>query len=258
MGQVENGDIPTQRAACQEFAVSKGWEVIEEFVEKGVSGFKISAYDREAMQKIKNDAVMQKFDILLVFMFDRLGRRDNETSFVVQWFIRNGIEVWSVKEGEQRIESHVDKLLNYIRYWQAQGESENTSIRVKAAHAQLTRNGHFRVGTVPFGYRLEHKGRVNKRGIPVGDYVIDEQETVAIRLMFDRYVNHGYGTQRLCSYLAELGLTPRVGGRFVNTTINNMLKRSLYIGILSTGGVQSDFIPELQIVSQAIFDRARR
>lgn len=26
---------------------------------------------------------MKKFDILLVFMFDRLGRKENETSFVV-------------------------------------------------------------------------------------------------------------------------------------------------------------------------------
>lgn len=28
----------------------------------------------------------QRFDVLLVFMFDRLGRRDDETPFVVEWF----------------------------------------------------------------------------------------------------------------------------------------------------------------------------
>jgi len=32
--------------------------------------------------------------------------------------------VWSVKEGEQRFDHHVDKLTNYIRYWQASGESK--------------------------------------------------------------------------------------------------------------------------------------
>ena len=31
-------------------------------------------------------------------MFDRLGRRDDETPFVLRWFAENGIEIWSVKE----------------------------------------------------------------------------------------------------------------------------------------------------------------
>ena len=62
-------------------------------------------------------------------MFDRIGRIDDETPFVVEWFVRQGIRVWSVNEGEQRFESHVDKLMNYIRFWQASGESEKTSLR---------------------------------------------------------------------------------------------------------------------------------
>ena len=47
------------------------------------------------------------------------GTRDDETPFVVQWFVKHNIEVWSVKEGQQRFDSHVDKRMNYIRYWQA-------------------------------------------------------------------------------------------------------------------------------------------
>lgn len=27
--------------------------------------------------------------------------------FVVEWFIKHGIEVWSVNEGEQRMDNHV-------------------------------------------------------------------------------------------------------------------------------------------------------
>jgi len=52
-------------------------------------------------------------------------------------------------------------------------------------------------------------------------------------------------------------MTTREGGRFTNTTIQNIIKRPIYIGILSSGGVQSGVIPELQIVSQDMFDRAR-
>ncbi|MCI8351964.1 MAG: recombinase family protein, partial [Oscillospiraceae bacterium] len=50
----------------------------------------------------------KKFDILLVFMFDRLGRKADETPFVVEWFVKQGIKVWSVNEGEQRFESHTE------------------------------------------------------------------------------------------------------------------------------------------------------
>lgn len=139
---MEKDDIPMQKQACREFAERQGWEVVKEFYEKGVSGFKISSKDRDAILEIQRETALGNFDILLVFMFDRLGRRDDETPFVVQWFIENGIAVWSVNEGEQRLDNHVDKLLNYIRYWQASGESIKTSVRVKAGIAQIVGEGH--------------------------------------------------------------------------------------------------------------------
>ena len=96
LGQVEKDDIPMQRQACHAFAEKQGWQIIAEFSEKGVSGFKQSAEQREALVAIKQAAILKKFDVLLVFMFDRLGRRDDETPFVVEWFVKNGIAVWSV------------------------------------------------------------------------------------------------------------------------------------------------------------------
>ena len=250
-------DIPMQKRACEEFCDKMGWEIVDSRAEKGVSGYKVSANDRDAIIDIREAALKKQFDVLLVYMFDRLGRKEDETPFIVQWFVNNGIEVWSTVEGQQKIEQHVDKLLNYIRFWQAQGESEKTSVRVKTAHAQVTKDGHFRGGTVPFGYRLEHKGRINKKGIPLGDLVIAEREAAVVRTIFDRYVNHGYGTLRICGYLAENGMEKREGGRFTNTTIQNILKRPIYIGILSSGGVQSEIIPDLQIISPDVFNRAQ-
>lgn len=99
-----------------------------------------------------------KFDILLVFMFDRLGRRDDETPFVVEWFVKNGIEVWSAMEGQQRFDNHVDKLLNYIRYWQASGESIKTSMRVKTRMEQLTQEGHYTGGGSPTATGWSNRG----------------------------------------------------------------------------------------------------
>ena len=73
-----------QKQVCRDFAKKQGWVVIKEFSEKGISGYKVSAKDRDAIQEIQHDAALGKFDILLVFMFDRLGRRDDETPFIRQ------------------------------------------------------------------------------------------------------------------------------------------------------------------------------
>lgn len=258
MGQVEKDDIPMQKQVCREFCNrQEGWEIVREFSEKGISGFKVSAKDRDAIQELQRMALNGEFDILLVFMFDRLGRRDDETPFVVEWFVQNGIEVWSTMEGQQRFDTHVDKLLNYIRYWQASGESIKTSIRTKTRMEQLTQEGHFTGGSVPYGYRLEQKGRTNKRNKEVGDLAVEQDEAEVVKLIFHKYVNEGYGAQRLCRYLAEQGIRNREGRNIATTSINRMIKNTIYTGVIHNGNSQSEVIPELQIIDQETFDRAQ-
>lgn len=259
LGQVEKDDIPMQKEACWEFVRQHpGWEIVKEFSEKGVSGFKVSAKDRDAIQEIQRDALQNKFDILLVFMFDRLGRREDETPFVVEWFVKNGVEVWSAKEGQQRFDTHVDKLLNYIRYWQASGESIKTSVRTKTRMEQMTQEGHFTGGGVPFGYRLEHKGRTNKQNQDVGDLVVDPDEAEIVKLIFQKYLCEGYGAQRLCRYLAEQGITNRKGRNIPTTSINRIIKNPIYTGVIRNGDSQSEVLPELQIIDAETYERAQQ
>lgn len=56
--------------------------------------------------------------ILLVFMYDRLGRNLNETPFIAEWFTKKGIHVWSVYEGEIIDGVDAERMLDYIRFWQ--------------------------------------------------------------------------------------------------------------------------------------------
>ncbi len=123
-------DIPMQKNACRAYAKTHpDWVIIDEREELGISGSKVSAKNRDEVIGLQESAKKGEFDVLLVFMFDRIGRIDDETPHIVEWFIRQGIEVWSVKEGEQKLESHSDKLINYIRYWQAAGESQKLSMQ---------------------------------------------------------------------------------------------------------------------------------
>ena len=259
LGQVEKDDIPMQKQNCREFVQQQtGWEIVKEFSEKGVSGFKVSAKDRDAIQEIQRDALQNRFDVLLVFMFDRLGRREDETPFVVEWFVKNGIEVWSAKEGQQRFDTHVDKLLNYIRYWRASGESIKTSVRTKTRMEQLTQEGYFTGGGVPFGYRLEHQGRTNKRNQDVGDLVVEPDEAEIVKLIFQKYPYEGYGAQRLCRYLAEQGITNRKGRNIPTTTINRIIKNPIYTGVIRNGESQSEVLTDLQIIDVETFEKAQQ
>lgn len=258
VGQVDKNDIPMQKQCCREFIdCHNDWELTKEVYEKGVSGFKKSAKERDAIQEIQQYAIEGQFDVLLVYMFDRLGRRDDETPFVVEWFVEQGIEVWSVIEGQQRFDNHVDKLLNYIRYWQASGESIKTSLRVKTRLEQLTEKGYYTGGSVPYGYRIEKLGRTNKRNQDVYDLVIDEDAAQIVRLIFYKYVNEGCGAQRISRYLMEMNIRKVDGSDFPNTSIISMLKRPIYKGVVKNGNAESAIIPELQIVDEATFERAQ-
>ena len=90
-GQVDHDDIPMQKIDCRKFAQKQGWRVVKEVAEKGVSGSKVSASKRDAIQQLKEEAANGEFDILLVYMFDRLGRIESETPFVLEWFVQHGI-----------------------------------------------------------------------------------------------------------------------------------------------------------------------
>ena len=250
-------DIPMQRKACHRFADKMGWTIVHEEQEDGVSGHKIRAENRDKIQAIKELARKGKFDILLVFMFDRIGRIADETPFVVEWFVKNGIQVWSTQEGEQRFDNHIDKLLNYIRFWQADGESEKTSIRTRTSLGQMVEEGHYKGGSAALGYELVKSGRLNKRKHELYDLKINEEDAAIVRLIFDKYTKEGIGIQRLANFLNNGGYANPTGNRWSYNTIRNVLHNPTYTGYLRSGDSRSPFIPELQIISQEQFDRAQ-
>ena len=253
-GQVDPQDeIPMQRRECLDFISRQPeWKFTGELMEKGVSGYKISASKRDAIQEIRSKAERREFDILLVFMFDRLGRREDETPFLVQWFVEHGIEVWSTREGQQRIENRADKLINYIRYWQAGGESEKTSIRVKAAHSQMTADGIWRGGTCPYGYKLVHKGRIGKKNRPLYDLEIDEKTGPIIQEIFNLAGKHDCGAWQICNHLNKK--YPDDKKVWTRPTVMTILKNIVYTGRMHMNDVVSEPIEDLRLISDAEFE----
>jgi len=260
--QLDENDIPMQERACRNFVAQRSdWKLVKEYYERGVSGFKVSANKRDAIQQAKEDAEKKIFDVLLVFMFDRLGRRDDETPFVVEWFINQGIEVWSVIEGQQKIEQHTDRLINYLRFWQSSGESRKTSERVNEKHRQMVEDGIFRGGGIPYGYKTVESGKVNKRKKPLLKLVIDEEEAEVVKLIYSLALNEGYGQLRIAKYLNEQGILTRNEKKWGAPTINVILKNPIYKGVMKyeqgEKSVYSKPIPELQIINETSWDKVQ-
>ena len=250
-------DIPMQRRECHRFCEKMGWTIVHEEQEDGVSGHKVRAENRDKLQIIKERAKQGKFDILLVFMFDRIGRIADETPFVVEWFVKNGIRVWSTQEGEQRFDNHTDKLTNYIRFWQADGESEKTSIRTKTALGQLVEEGGFKGGNAPYGYDLVKSGRLNKRKHELFMLAVNEAEAPVVRIIFEKYVQEGFGAQRIASYLNDLGYRARTGKPWHHATIRGILCNLTYTGVLRCGESRSEVLPQLQIIEPELYEAAQ-
>ena len=248
-------DIPMQRIACHDFSERQdGWVIVKEFLEKGISGFKVSANDRDVIIELKEAALNKEFDVLLVYMFDRLGRIDSETPFVLEWFVNQGIEVWSSQEGQQKLEDQTDKLMNYIRFWQANGESRKTSMRLKTSTAQRVAAGLYRGGPVLYGHRAVHKGRLNKKGQPVKDLEIDPQAAEVIIDMCNKTLYEGYGSHRLENYLDQKGIRKSNGKRITSAAILRILRNPLLVGYYSAGDTVSEKIPELAILDEDKFN----
>lgn len=255
-GQVDQNDIPMQKIECRKFCVQHGWRVVLEKAEKGVSGSKVSAAKRDAIQELKAEAEQGNLDILLVFMFDRLGRIESETPYVVEWFVKHGVEVWSTREGQQTISSHTDKLINYIRFWQAAGESEKIAERVATRIQQLNSSGHYSGGTVPYGYRAVHKGRVNKKGHPVKDLEINPDEAPIVQELFERTAYEGQSSYALAEMMTSRGLRTHSGAKFTAVHIQRILRHEGYTGYIITRSARSQHIPELEIISDTLFKKA--
>lgn len=255
-GQVDHDDIPMQKIECRKFCAQHGWRVVLEKAEKGVSGSKISATKRDAIQELKAEAEKGNIDTLLVFLFDRLGRIESETPYVVEWFVKHGVEVWSTREGQQKIDSHTDKLINYIRFWQAAGESEKIAERVATRIQQLNSSGHYSGGTVAYGYRAVHKGRVNKKGQPVKDLEVAPEEAAIVQELFELAAFEGKSAYAMAEMLNNRGLRTHSGAKFTPVHILRILRHEGYLGYIVTRSVKSQHLPELEIISPELFQKA--
>lgn len=248
-----DNDLPLQEIACRQFAERKGWNIVHEYYERGVSGFKKTAAKRDVLQEAIEGARTKQYDILLVFMYDRLGRKDEETPFILHDLVNMGVRIWSVSEGEQRFDGHVDKLTTYIRYWQASGESEKTSQRVKERRRQMAEAGVWGGGNAPYGYHLVHKGRIGAKNRLLYDMEIDSIQAPVVKEIFRLTLEDNWGANRISNHLNET-VTGLGYKKWSRVTVSCLLKNIAYTGRMKVNEIIGEPDEMLRIISDEQFD----
>lgn len=269
-------DLPLQENAVREF-ISKhpGWEWCPEFeyFERGVSGYSVPLAQREVLNQLIRDAKAGKFQVLVVFMYDRLGRQSYAIPALVSELTKIGIEMWSVKDGEIKCDSHIEEVVNFLRGWQAEGESIKTSVRVTEKHTQMVKDGEI-VTCVPYGYKFELTGEVNKKGKALRRVVIVPEEAEVVQEVFKLCCKNGWGSLRIANELNRRNIPTRKNSKWQAVTIANMLQNTFYKGYPaihktfydgkkgkrppSTWLISDDCREDLIIISAEIFDKVQK
>src|SRR5580692_11220091 len=84
--------IEELRAYC----IRRQWEIVEEFIDSGVSGSKES---RPALNRLLADAKRRRFDVVLVYRYDRFARSLRQLVNALAEFDALGIHFVSLHEG---------------------------------------------------------------------------------------------------------------------------------------------------------------
>ena len=159
--RVSNTDQSTdsQLLDLRRYIKERNWHVFREYCDNGMSGTKDS---RPALNELMNDAKKRRFDVVLVWRFDRFARSTKHLILALEEFRNLGIDFVSYQENidtSSPLGSAIFTIISAV----AQLERDVIAERVKAGLRRAKENGK-RLGRpraeVPKGeiYRLHSHG----------------------------------------------------------------------------------------------------
>jgi DNA invertase Pin-like site-specific DNA recombinase len=93
---MNNGQNPEmQLRELREYSERRGWEIVSEYIDNGVSGAKDS---RPELNRLMTDAYKRRFDAVVCWKFDRFARSVSHLLRALETFKSLGIEFCSFSE----------------------------------------------------------------------------------------------------------------------------------------------------------------
>jgi DNA invertase Pin-like site-specific DNA recombinase len=115
--------VENQRLAIEQYCKLQNWKVVKIYEDVGVSG----AQDRrEGLDGLKTDVSLNRFDVVIVWKFDRLARSTAHLLEVLSLLQRYGVDFVSVTEAVDSSTAAGKMVLTFLG---AIGEFERSLIR---------------------------------------------------------------------------------------------------------------------------------
>ena len=241
--QAERGTIENQIEFAAKYCDLHQLEVVEWYKDDGITGT-IPLEQRPEGKRLLEDAKKKKFDLLLIYRLDRLGRSARIILNAVYELEQHGVKIRSMTEPFDTGDPNGRFLLTVLA-GVADLERETILERMWHGANRAARAGKWLGGIVPYGYRVNEEGylEINEDPLPG----MDMSEADVVQLIYRLIADQGYSTIKVADYLNALGVPPsytkdgrqiKRGKRKVNTAgiwrpgrIRNMVVNTTYKGI---------------------------
>ncbi len=127
----------SQLLDLRRYVSERGWNIFTEYVDEGISGTKDS---RPALNDLMNDARKRRFDVVLVWRFDRFARSTKHLILALEEFRNLGIDFVSYQENidtSSPLGSAIFTIISAV----AQLERDIIAERVKAGLRRAKEDG---------------------------------------------------------------------------------------------------------------------
>lgn len=235
--------VTRQVELARAFATEKKWDVIEEYIDDGVSGVASAKLVRRAAMLAA--AAEGKFSVLIIRDLDRLSRNDEELPSLVYSLRDSGVEVWSYAD-RNRVDTRtaMSRGMLTMKATFAAAEREAAQERTREALRRKAAAGHVAGGRV-LGYDNVRQGD----GGPVVR-VVNEAEAAIVRRIFEMAAE-GKGLLKIARALNEAHVKNPTGqdrskstkrsDEWANTGIRAVLQRRLYLGEVVYGRRRNEY-----------------
>ena len=230
--QAENDlSIPDQRRQAKAYCASRGWEIVADYVEPGLS----ATDDRRPEFQRMIDAATTKppaFDVILVHSFSRFFRDQFQLEFYVRRLAKAGVRLVSITQelGDDPMSNMIRQIMALFDEYQSKENAKHTLRAMK----ENARQGFWNGALPPIGYRIveasEQRGHRTKKTLE-----IDPVQAETVRLIF-RLAREGSGSsgpmgvKSIATHLNAIGIRTRDGGRWGVDAVHKVLTRTTYIG----------------------------
>ena len=225
---IENS-VDGQAAALQAYADSKGSIVVETYVDQAISG---KRDDRLALNRLMRDASRPNphFDEVLIWKFDRFGRRVATVARRATELEEQGIELTAVQQpiqGKPSVVRFVRNLLGSV----AEFFSDNMGEDIARGKRTSASNGVWTNSTIPFGFKREYRldrGRMRPFLVP------DPETAHVIVRMVNLYLD-GTGSRRIANIFRDENVPGPSHNPWTPSRVLSMLKNIAYAGFIEYG-----------------------